>query len=64
MTTKQGMIKIVIMPNLEHLIIKRKSKMQRQYREIGESDWENCSENWFNYSRDSAEHDTRTIPAK
>jgi len=26
MTTKQGMIKIVIMPNLEHLII-RKSKM-------------------------------------
>lgn len=28
MTTKQGMIKIVIMPNLEHLIIKRKSKMR------------------------------------
>ena len=36
--------------------------MQRQYREIGESEWQNCSENWFNYCRDSAEHDTRSIP--
>ncbi|NRA76706.1 MAG: hypothetical protein HRU18_00740 [Pseudoalteromonas sp.] len=25
---KQGMIKIIFMPNLEHLIIKRKSKME------------------------------------
>jgi len=29
MTTKQGMIKTIIMPNLEHLIIKRKDEMNK-----------------------------------
>jgi hypothetical protein len=35
MTTKQGMIKIVIMPNLEHLIRKSKMKLtKRQERTV------------------------------
>ena len=38
--------------------------MQRQWREIGETDWEDCDEKWFDYCRDSPQHDTRTIPDK
>jgi len=36
--------------------------MQRQWREIGETEWEDCSEEWFDYCRESAIHDTRSIP--
>lgn len=37
--------------------------MQRQWREIGETDWLDCDEDWFEYCRLSHEHDTRTIPS-
>ena len=36
--------------------------MQRQWREIGEAEWIDCDEEWFDYCRNSALHDTRTIP--
>jgi hypothetical protein len=36
--------------------------MQRQWREIGESGWMDCNEDWFNYCNKSALHDTRSIP--
>jgi hypothetical protein len=38
--------------------------MQRQYREMGEGDWVDCSEDWFDYCRESPSHDTRTIPLR
>lgn len=34
---------------------------QRQFREIGEGGWADCTEEWYNYCNKSALHDTRTI---
>ena len=35
--------------------------MQRQWREIGETEWEDCSEDWFDYCNKSELHDTRSV---
>jgi hypothetical protein len=38
--------------------------MQRQWREIGETEWLDCDEDWFNYCNKSTLHDTRSIPKR
>ena len=38
--------------------------MQRQWREIGGTEWIDCDEDWFDYCRQHPDYDTRTIPKK